>query len=159
MVETNEGLPILDEVQNNCWWMRQMKESITDGVRNNCWWMRPMKDYTYQMKYKTTVDGMRQIKESIPDGIRKKLLVDETNEGLPIRDVVQNNCWWKERWRNPYQMVYETTVDRWDKWRTTNTRWSTKQQLMDETDEVFHTRWCTKQLLMGETNVRTTHTR
>ena len=56
MDETNEGLHIPDEVTNNCWMMRQMKESIPDGVWNNCWWMRPMKDYPYQMRYKTTVD-------------------------------------------------------------------------------------------------------
>ena len=45
--ETNEGLSIPDEIQNNCWWMRQMRKSIPDSVQNNCWWLRPMKDYQY----------------------------------------------------------------------------------------------------------------
>ena len=130
--ETNEGLPIVDGIQNNSWWMREMKAFIPFDVRNNCWWMGQMKDYPYQMVYKTTVGG---------------------REGL----------------RNPYRMMYEITVDEWDQWMTTHTRWCTKQLLMDKTseglprwytkerlvdksDQEFHSRLCKKQLLMDDTN-------
>ena len=35
MDETNEGLLIPDDVQNNCWWMREMKKSLPDDLRIN----------------------------------------------------------------------------------------------------------------------------
>ena len=57
-------------------------------------------------------------------------------------------------------MMCETTVDGWDQWRTTLSRWCTKQMLMEETDEGIHTRWCTRQLLSDGWEQRiTTHTR
>ena len=71
MDETNEGLPMPDDVQNNCWWIRQMKEFIPDVVRKLF---------------------MDETDEGIHTKCRKKqLLMDKTNEGLPIPDDVQNN--------------------------------------------------------------------
>ena len=132
MDQTNQGLSIPDDVQNNCWWTRQIKKSIPDDARNNCWWMRPTKDYQYQIMY-------------------KQLLMDERTEGIHVGDA-RNNCWWtRPRKDFPYQMKCKTTVDERDRWGI-HTRWCTKQLLMDETDKEIHTRWCTKQLLMDETN-------
>ena len=109
------------------------RTTIPDDVQNNCWW--------------TT-----QMKGSIPDDAR-------------------HNCWWmrpmmdyqyqmiyktrvdgRDRWKIPYQMMHDTTVNGWHQGRTTDTRRWAKQLLMDEGDEGIHTRWCTKQLLMHETN-------
>ena len=55
MDKTNGELRIPDDVQYNCWWMRQMTESIPDDVWNNCWWMETIKECPYQMVFKTTV--------------------------------------------------------------------------------------------------------
>ena len=60
------------------------------------------------------------------------------------------------RW-NPYQMMYETTVDGSDQSRTFHTRWCTNQLLMDKTDEEYHS-GCTKQLWIEEADERI-HTR
>ena len=133
MHESKEGLPIVDEVQNNCWWMRQMKKSIPDDVQNIFWWMRPMKDYSYQMKYKTTVDGWdrwknpyQMVHETTVDGWdqwRTTRTRWRTNncwwmrkmESIP--DGVENNCWWMGPMKYyPYQMKYKTTVDGSDRW-------------------------------------------
>ena len=206
MDDTNEGLPISDSAQN-CEWMRELNQSIPDNVRNNLWVMRPMKDYPYQMMYKTTVDGWERstnpyhmMYETTVEGwnqwsithtrwhtkqlfiderdwgiharwCTKQLSTDETNDGLPIPDDIQNNfwrtrqtkestpddvrinCWWLRPVKDyRYQMMYKTTVDGWNQWRTTHTGWCTKQPLVDETDEENHTRWCAKQLLRGESN-------
>ena len=78
----------------------------------------------------------------------KQLLIDKTCEGLHIPEDVQKNYWWMRQNKDPYQMMYETTVDGWGQWRNTSTRWCTKQQLKDEGNDGFHTRWCTKELLM-----------
>ena len=80
----------------------------------------------------------------------KQLLIDETNEGLPISDDVQNNCWWMREMKE--SMPEWRNVNGWDQRRITHARWCTKQMMMDETDERIHIRWCTKQLLMNETN-------
>ena len=82
-----------------------------------------------------------------------QLLIDETNDIPPIPDYVQNNGWWMRQTKNyPCQMMYEAAVDGCDQWRTTHSRWRTKQLLMDKRDEDIHTRWWAKQLLMCETN-------
>ena len=41
-------------------------------------------------------------------------------------------------WWTPCPMMYETPVDRWDRWRTPYSRWCAKQMLMDETDVGLH---------------------
>ena len=140
MDETNERLPIPDDVQNNCWWMRQMEESILDGVRNNWWWMRPMKDYPYQMMYKNNCWWMRQMKESIPDDVRNNWWWMRPMKDYPYQTMYKTTVDGWERWRNSYQMVHETTVDGWNQWRTTDTRRCTKQLLMDKREEGIHTR-------------------
>ena len=81
----------------------------------------------------------------------KQLLMDQTNEGLTKLDHVQTTVDGWYSWRNPCQLMYETTVDGSDQWRTYHTGWCTKQLLMYNTDKEIHTRWCTKQLLMYET--------
>ena len=92
VIQMNESIP--DELQTNCSWTRQRRESILDDVRNNCWWTRLMKDYQYQTVYKITVCGWVRWGNLYPRWCAKQLLTDKTNEGLPIPDDVQNNCWW-----------------------------------------------------------------
>ena len=135
MDETNEGLPISDEVQNNFLWMRQMKKSIPDGVRNNCLWMRPMNDYPYQIMYKTTADGWGRWRNP------HQMMCKRTAGGWGI-------------WRNPYQMMGGTIVDGWDQWRTSHTRWCTSQTTVDGWNlrTTTQARWCPKELLMDDIN-------
>ena len=47
----------------------------------------------------------------------KQLLMDVTNEGLPIQDDVQTTVDGWYRWGNPYQMMYKTTINVRDRWR------------------------------------------
>ena len=160
---------------NTRWCTKQLlmdekdEESIPDDVRNNCWWMRPMKDYphlkvyettvdgwerwssTYQMMYETTDDEWEQSRTAHTRWCTKQLLMDETDEGI-LPDNVWNNCGWMRPMKNyPFQMVNKATGDGRE---TSNihTRWCTKQLLMDEKDDGIHTRWCTKQLSMDENN-------
>ena len=78
--------------------------------------------------------------------------MNDTNAWLPKPDYVQITVDVWENSRNPYQMMYEATVDGSDQRRTYHTRWCTKQLVMDKTDEEFHAGWCTKQLVIDETN-------
>ena len=119
MDEINEGLPIPDEVQNNCWWMRQIMESIPDGVRNNCWWMRPVKDYPYQMRYKTTVDGWERWWNP------RRMVYDTTVDGWNQTRTTHS------RWNTKQLLMGETGEG-------IHTRWCTKQLLMDETSAELH---------------------
>ena len=84
--------------------------------------------------------------------------MDETDEVVHTRCVSINYWSMRPRKDHPYQSIYKTTVDRWDHWRTTYTRWWTKQLLMVESDEAINARWCTKQLLMDEAD-EVIHTR
>ena len=97
MDQTKEGISIPDDVQNNCWWMRQMKDIIPDA-RSKCEWKR-------------------QTKQSIPDDARNNCLRNVTNEGLPIPDDVQTTVDGRENGRNPCQIMCETTVDGRGRWR------------------------------------------
>ena len=104
MDETNEGLPIPDDVHCNCCWTRQMMVSIPDDGRNDCWWVRQRKDYPYQMVPKTLfMDDIDEVihtrwcnrncwwmrdEEIHIRWCTKQLLMDETNEELLIPDDV-----------------------------------------------------------------------
>ena len=128
-----------DYVQNNRWWVREIKESIPDDVRNNCWWVRRMKCYPYQMIYKATVDGRGRWRN--PCQMIHRLLTDETVcESSGMNSFI---C---------FAHHDAQTVYRWDQWMTTHTNMMYKKLLMNERDEKIHTRWCTKQLLTYETN-------
>ena len=151
LMDDTKGLPIPDDVQNNFWWTRQLKEFTPDDVRNKWWWMRPMNDYPYQMIYKITADGW-QMKESMPVDVRNSCWWMRLKKDYPYQLMNKTTADGLKRWWNLCHMMYETTVDGWDQWRSTHTRLCIKQLLMDETDEVIHARWCTKQLLLNETN-------
>ena len=130
MIETNEGLLKPHDVQNNCWRMKEMKETVPLDVRNNCWWIEQAKDNSYQMEYKTTfderqrspyqmmykttVDGSDQPKTTHTRWCTKQLLMDERDEES-TPDGVLNNRWWTTPVKDyQYQMVYKTTVDEWE---------------------------------------------
>ena len=115
---------------------------MPDEVRNSCWWMRAMKEYPHLMMYKTIVNVWDN-KESTPDDVWHHFLMDEIVEGLLIPGDVQKTVDARDRWRNPCKMMYETTVDGWDQWRTTHTGWYTEQLFMDETDDGIRIRRCT----------------
>ena len=82
-----------EDEKKNYWWMRQNKASIPDDVRNNRWWIRPTRDHAYQVMYNITVSG-RDRSRIHEKWWTKQLLMDETNEGIPMPDDVQSNCWW-----------------------------------------------------------------
>ena len=104
MDATNEELPIPDDEQKNCWWMREIKDSMLDDVWYNCKWMIPMKDYPYQMMYKATVDG-------------------RDRRRMPFQMIHDTPVDGWDRWKNPYQMMHETTGDEWDQQMTTHTKY------------------------------------
>ena len=123
-----------EDVQNSCWRMRQVKESIPNDVRNNCWWMRPIKYCSYEMMYKTAVDGCDRWRTTHTRWCSKQLLMEEKDKESMPNDV-RNNCWWLS-WRKgyPYEMMNETVADGRYRWRI-QTRWCRKQLLMDEPNE------------------------
>ena len=132
--EANEAIPIPDCVLNNCWWMREMKESIPYDVRNNCWWMWPVIEYPYQMMYKRNVDGRDTWKN--PFQIMHETTVD---------------VWDQQRSTHTRQWTKQLLVDEGDE--ETHARWCTIQLLMDEAndglaipDDAKNTCWWTKQM-------------
>ena len=120
-------------------WIKQLLMAETNSTTHTRW-------YTKQLTMDETDEGIHT------RWCTRQLLMGKTNEGLPIPDHVQNACSWTRKMKNPYQIMYETTADGWNQWRTAYTRWYTKQLLMDDKDEGIHNRWCTKQLLMDEVN-------
>ena len=152
MDEASEGIPVPDDVQYNCWWKTQMKESMPDAVRNNCWSMSAMKRVHIPHYAQNNCWWMRENNGSTPDNVR-------------------NNCWWmrsmkdcsyqmmykttvdaRHRWRNPcqmrneatgygrdrwwntYRIMHERTDDGWDQWRTIDTSRCAKERLMYATE-------------------------
>ena len=88
---------------------------------------------------------MIQMKESTPNDERNNCWGTRPTKYYQYQLVYKTTANGWERWWNRYQMMYEATVDwwdQWDQWRTTQTRWCTKQLLMDQTDDGLETiRW------------------
>ena len=124
--ETNERHIVLDEVENNCWWRRDERIHtrwctkstegnneglpIPDGAQNNFWWMRQMNEIHTRWRAQQ-LEGRGQWRITHTTWCARQLLMSETDEWIHTRWYTKQQIW------DPYQMVYKTTFDGWERWR------------------------------------------
>ena len=106
MDDANEGLPMPDDVQNNCWLMRHMRihgRWCTQQLLMD----ETMKDYPHQVMKKTTAGVWHSWRH-------------------PYQTMHECSCSWL-RPRKDYlnQKMCKTTVDRWETDDRVSTRWCT----------------------------------